>query len=332
MAENIVHIAFENLKKQTGIKGFFTTDNNNASDFKLVLEFKTGKELFDVMVKQEIRFHQLENIIHWANAYKNPMLIANTIFPRIKEELRKYGIAYMDTAGNIFVQTNKNHIWIEGNKKEKVETEKANRAFTATGLKAVCLFLIDAILLNQPQRIIAQEAKIALGNINYIIKGLKEYGFLIEKGKNQFQLINKKELLEKWLDNFEEKLKPALHIGNFKFTNIEEERNWKHLELLNKQTFWGGEPAGAIITNYLVPEIFTLYTEETRNNLIKNYRLVPDPLGKIKVYKKFWKNQAAFNDTVVHPLLAYTDLMNTGNSRCVEIAKIIYDKYINAKL
>ncbi len=327
-----MHIALDKLQKQTGIEGIFTASNKKGMDGEVDLIFKTGKEHFITEVKQEIRNRQLDKIIHWAAINKNYLLIADIIFPKIKEELRKHGIAYLDTAGNIFVQTNKNHIWIEGNKREKAEAEKANRAFTATGLKAVYLFLIDENLLTQPQRTIAKEARIALGNINYIIKGLKEYGFLIEKGKNQFQLINKKELLEKWLDDFEEKLKPALHIGNFKYTNIEEERNWKHLELLNKQTFWGGEPAGAIITNYLVPEIFTLYTEETRNNLIKNYHLVPDPIGKIKVYKKFWKDQATFNDTVVHPLLAYTDLMNTGNSRCIETAKIIYDKYINANL
>lgn len=327
-----MHLAFENLKKQTGIEGIFIIENNKTLDCGVDLVFKTGMEHFKVVVIKEIRNHQLANINQWASTQINPLLIADTIFPKIKEALRKLGIAYLDTSGNIFVQTKKNHIWIEGHKREKAQTEKANRAFTATGLKVVYLFLIDEHLLNQTQRTIAQEARIALGNINYILNGLKEHGFLIEKRKNQFQLINKKKLLEKWHDEFEEKLKPVLHIGNFKFKNIEEERNWKNIKLLNKQTYWGGEAAGAIITKYLLPEIYTLYTDETRNNLIKNYHLVPDPLGKIKVYKKFWKDQAAFNDTVVHPLLAYTDLMNTGDSRCIETAKMIYSKYINANL
>ena len=125
---------------------------------------------------------------------------------------------------------------------------------------------------------------------------------------------------------------PTLHIGNFRFTKSNDENNWKEITLKPNETYWGGEPAGKIITNYLVPEIFTLFTDETRNNLIKNYRLVPENTGNIKAYKKFWKGQATFNETVVHPLLAYADLMNTGNSRCMETAKMIYDRYFKENI
>ncbi|MDX2249237.1 MAG: type IV toxin-antitoxin system AbiEi family antitoxin [Bacteroidia bacterium] len=169
---------------------------------------------------------------------------------------------------------------------------------------------------------------IALGNVSYILNGLKEQKFLIQKGKREFQIINKNELLDKWMMGFEEKLKPALHIGNFRFAGTEDEQNWKQLNLKHHQTFWGSEPAGSIITGYLQPQIFTLYTEETWNNLIKNYHFVPDQNGKIKVYKKFWKENDGHGETIVHPLLAYTDLMNTGNNRCMETAKIIYEQLL----
>jgi hypothetical protein len=199
-------------------------------------------------------------------------------------------------------------------------------------LKVLYLFLMDTNLTNQPQRAIAEEAGVALGNINYILNGLKELKFLIEKNHRTFQLINKNELLQKWMNSFEEKLKPTLHIGNFRFARTDDEKIWKQIQLKPHHTFWGAEPAGGIITNYLMPEIFTLYTEETRNNLIKNYRLVPEQNGNIKVYKKFWKDHDGFNETVVHPILAYTDLLNTGNSRCLETAKMIYDKYIKQNI
>lgn len=332
MEEKIVYTALENLKRHTGIEGRFTANLKEGLDGEVLLLLKNGDELFTVEIKREIRNHQLEQIRIWAAVYKNFMLIADTIFPKIREELRKHGIGYLDTAGNIFLQTDKHQLWIEGHKKEKTETAKVNRAFTATGLKAIYLFLIDENVVNQPQRIIAEEAGIALGNINYILNGLKEQGFLIEKGRKQFQLTNKKQLLEKWLEAFEEKLKPTLHIGNFRFTKSDDEKNWRDIPINPNHTYWGSEPAGEMITNYLVPEIFTLFTDETRNNLIKNYRLVPENTGNIKVYKKFWKGQATYNETVVHPLLAYADLMNTGNSRCMETAKMIYDRHIKENI
>lgn len=332
MVEKIVNTALESLRKHTGVEGIFTAYKRKGLDGEVEFVFQTGKELFIVEVKREIRNYQLPIIEDMARNNKNFLLIAETIFPKIKEALQKRGIAYLDTAGNIFLQTAKHHLWIEGHKNPKAKMEKPNRAFKATGLKLIYLFLINENLLNHPQRTIAAEAGIALGNINYILNGLKERGFLIQKGRTEFQIINKNELLQKWMNDFEEKLKPTLHMGNFRFAKTDHERNWKQLKLKQHQTFWGGEPAGDMITHYLQPKIFTLYTEETQNNLIKNYHLVPKQDGNIKVYKKFWKGHDGFNETVVHPILAYTDLLNTGDSRCIETAKIIYDKHIKQNI
>jgi hypothetical protein len=50
---------------------------------------------------------------------------------------------------------------------------------------------------------------------------------------------------------------------------------------------------------------------------MKNYRLVLDNNGTVKVFKKFWEKQGV-NDDVVHPLLAYAD-------------QKIYDEYLQDK-
>lgn len=339
MDEKIANAALESLKKQSGIEGIYNTNNHKGLDGELNLFFpdpclpgRQVKESFLVEAKKEIRHYQLHQIIDTALITKNYLLIAETIFPKIKEELRKQGIAYLDAAGNIFLQTTNYYLRIEGFKSQQTQLEKPNRAFKATGLKLIYLFLMNGDLLNQPQRTMAGEAGIALGNINYILNGLKEQKFLIQKGRTEFQIINRNELLQRWMSGFEEKLKHTLHIGNFRFAKKEDEVNWMQLKLKRNQTFWGGEPAGAIITQYLQPEVFTIYTEETRKDLIKNYRLVPEQNGIIKGYKKFWKDYEGFNETVVHPILAYTDLLNTGNSRCIETAKMIYDKFIKQNI
>ena len=63
---------------------------------------------------------------------------------------------------------------------------------------------------------------------------------------------------------------------------------------------------------------------------MKNYRLVPDINGNVKIFKKFWENEDV-NNNVVHPLLAYTDLINKGDRRCTETAQKIYDEYLQNK-
>ena len=328
MEERIVNKALENLKRNTGIEGTFTANHQKGLDGEVEMFFQHGTEQFVVEVKKEIRNHQMPQIIELANANKNFLIIAETIFPKIKEELRENKIGYLDIAGNIFFKTVKQYMWIDGHKVPQTKTGKANRAFTATGLKVIYHFLIDEELINKPQRTISEETGVALGNINYVLNGLKEYHFLIEKNRKEYQLINKKELLEKWVGLFEQKLKPTLHIGNFRFLKKEDYDQWNKLLLNKEQTYWGGEPAGAIITNYLLPEIFTLYTLETQINLIKKHRLIPDPNGNIRMYKKFWKGEETYNDVVVHPLLAYADLINMGNRRCTETAQKIYNELL----
>ncbi|MBK9317508.1 MAG: replication/maintenance protein RepL [Bacteroidetes bacterium] len=226
----------------------------------------------------------------------------------------------------MYFKTEKNHLWIDGHKMQP-QKEEIIKEHLATGLKLIFLLLKNESLLNMPQRTMAEKAGIALGNVNYILSGLKEYNFLIQKEKGTLQIINKQELLHKWITGYDDMLKPKLHLANFRFSNLENERNWMNLNL-KYQTYWGGEPAGAILTKYLNPEIFTLYTEESRNQLIKNYHLIPDQDGNVKVYRKFWNDNDEMDGDKLHPIIVYADLVNTGNDRCLETAKIIYGKYI----
>ena len=96
-------------------------------------------------------------------------------------------------------------------------------------------------------------------------------------------------------------------------------------------TQWGGEPAGDVYTKFLQPEILTLYTNEKKADLIKNYRLIPDPEGNVLVYQKFWKEMDP-ETSVVPPVIAYADLLATGRKRCIETAQKIYEQHIENTL
>ncbi len=130
---------------------------------------------------------------------------------------------------------------------------------------------------------------------------------------------------------YEEKLKPHLYVDTFRFLKEEDFLNWKQLQLKNGETYWGGEPAGDLLTNYLRPAMFTLYTNETRADLMKNYKLVPDKAGNIKVYKKFWELKEIDKANHVPPLLVYADLINTGDPRNIETAQKIYERFLQNK-
>ena len=330
---NTVTTALVNLQRTAQIKGKWTDiAQNKASNglngqIEFVLNQNTMK--FNAEVKNNLRAINLPLIYKLAKEQAPLIIVADLIFPKIKEELRNHDIAYLEANGNIWLKTDETLLWIDANKIQPVEKDKINRAFTKTGLKVVFDFLLDEALIDAPYREIAQRTDVALGNVNYILNGLKEKGFLLKIDKNRYELTNKKELLNTWIIKYAEKLKPELEIGTFRFLRDNDFVNWKKLPLKKGKTWWGGEPAGNILTQYLKPAELTLYTLETRNDLIKHYKLIPDPTGNVKVFKKFWQDDDAEN--IVPPLLVYTDLINTGDHRCIETAEKIYDEFFKEK-
>lgn len=323
--------ALETLQQTAQIQGKWK-HFAQGKDFDGQIEFTLPGEKYtlNAEVKNNIRAAHLPKLYELANKHQPLIVVAEQIFPKIKEELRNHQIAYLEANGNIWLTYEHGTYWIDTNKALPEEKEKLNRAFTKTGLKLLFDILKDETILNLPYREIAKQAGIALGNVNYIVNGLKEKDFLLKLDKNTYKLNNREKLLNTWIAKYEEKLKPELEIGTFRFLKREDFLQWKNLQLKPGKTWWGGEPGGDLYTNYLKPAILTMYTTETRTEIMKNYRLVPDPDGDVKVYQKFWTFDD-FNDNVAPPLLVYADLINTGDSRCIETAQKLYHEFFEGK-
>lgn len=325
--KEIIQYAINNIQKDGAINAAWKElHDDNAVDGKLLLDLnKHSIELY-AEIKKELRSIHLTKIEELAIT-KNPFIIvAQRIFPKIKEELRKRNIAYLEANGNIFLNKDEIYLYINGNTPIELKNKTTNRAFTKTGLKVIYQFLTKDCI-NNTYREIAELTDTGIGTLNTIFNGLKGEGFLLQLTKNELQMENKKKLLDKWVMEYEKRLKPTLAIGTFRFLNKDDFYNWKAIPLKNGKTLWGGEPAGDLLTNNLRPEELTLYTKEERSDLMKNYRLVPDLEGNIKVFKQFWIDEQE-NSNTVHPLLAYADLMNKGDRRCTETAQKIYDEYL----
>lgn len=178
--------------------------------------------------------------------------------------------------------------------------------------------------INLPQRELAEKTGVALGNIPEIIKGLKETGYLISLNKRDYIWENREELLQRWINDYGTILKPKLNIEKYSLKG-----NWQDLKFNIKDTVWGGEPAADILTNYLRPEKFLIYTREKRMSLIKKYHLIPNANGEINVLEMFWEQQ---NEKTAPPLLVYTDLILEGGKRNKETANIIFNEFIKQNI
>jgi len=254
------------------------------------------------------------------------LLVTKYINTQLAEELKQNGTEFIDTAGNAFIHQPPLYIFVKGNKPDIVKAPPPKRTFKPAGLRVIYAFLCNPGLENKTYREIAAETGVALGTVDWIMKELKELGFLLNMGKRGQRLIQKENLLQRWVTAYPEQLRPKLTLGRFRG-----EYGWWQQKTLDPfKAQWGGEVAAAKLTQYLQPQIITIYAtpQELDQLLIKN-RLKRDQAGDVEILKRFWKPAEIWKyEDLVHPILIYADLLATGNERNIETAKMIYDQHI----
>ncbi len=324
--QNIIENGFAHLKNELEnvIEWEHLTYKNTDIPYDAV--FVVNDLDLYVEAKNEVRPIQVEQLSQQKKHFGNLLVIANYITPNAKELLKEKGINYVDGQGNIWLKFPPVYIHIEGIPKQNTPKHKKNRAFTKTGIKVIFQLLVDNELVNTTYRNIAEKAEVALGTITRVIEGLKEEGFLVKKNKDQWVITNYAELLNRWQEEYSKRLKPALFVKRYRPTDENFHVNWKKLQLQH-DTVWGGEPAADILTNYLQPEQYTLYTRQHGQDIMKAYRWVPDDEGEIFIYKKFWITPLD-KQNLAPALLIYAELMDTKDSRCIETATIIYEQFL----
>ncbi|MCB0480624.1 MAG: hypothetical protein KDC83_04290 [Flavobacteriales bacterium] len=301
------------------------------NNFDASIEINGHKVL--VEIKRAVDPLMANQIIHQSHQITNglpSLLFASYITPKAKSMLVEAGINYLDGGGNLYLKLPQLSVRDEGHKVAPHTAQYRNRAFAKTGAAVVFQLLMDSNAINDTQRSLAKKAKVSLGSVPLILEELTQAGFVIQLDRHTKKLNNQEKLLLKWADSVYEKILPSHLVGRFVCVGK------TALELLRENPFdtstqWGGEPAAALLTHYLRPQEFTLYTEFHPKALARKYKLVPSDKGEIAVYQKFWNHMDGKN-TYVHPTLIYAQLITSGDDRNIDTAKIILDEYIRPNL
>jgi hypothetical protein len=279
-------------------------------------------------IKNNLTRANIGLMIQHRNMLPGPLLlVTNRVNDIMAEYLKEYGIEFIDTAGNAYINQPPIYIHIKGNKlKDKCQNAPPGQAFRPTGLKVVFTFLCDPKLINNNYRAIARTAGVALGNIGWIIVDLKRQGYILDMGRQGRKLIQKQRLLDRFVEEYPIKLRRQLFLGKFRG-----DQDWwdkQHIDLEN--ALWGGEIAAAKMGNYLKPGTVTVYIrQQVLNDFVLKNRLKRDPNGEVEILQLFWDTtDLAEHNGLVHPILIYADLMATANQRNVEAARAIYEQDI----
>lgn len=309
------------------------TTHHQAND---VVRVRQGEQetLYLVACKRGVRAATLGVTLHQMDRLGQPtILVTDYITPDLADKLKERGITFLDAAGNAYIRQANLLIWIKGQKPAAKPTVLSpGRAFQPTGLQVIFTLLCNPQAINLPYRELAKMAGVAHGTVGWVIPDLQQLGFVrdLQGKRGTRRLFERERLLNQWTDAYARVLRPRTLIGRYYVPGFE---GWKNWPLAEHGALWGGEPAAALLTEYLRPGELTLYAEKMPGLLAARQKFMkeagPRHAAVVEVRKRFWNFPGdPVHINTVPPLLVYADLLATGDTRCLETAKMIHDLYL----
>jgi hypothetical protein len=347
--QKIIEGCLQNLRKLDCCEVEFTSQENNKKLYDGLLRLFRNEEQFEYLIdiKRRPTMSKAAMFLHKLRDRRSItypfMIFSDYIHEQLGEHLRENNIEFVDLAGNIFINRPSLYIYVLGRKVELMP-EKTTRAFQATGLKIIFLFLKKPESIKWNYRQIEQATGTSLGGIAWVIRDLRETGFVrLKKSgirQSQRELIKRRELLDRWDLGYAEKLRPDLfykkcHIAGDRslddlLKDIQDSNERDHILI-------SGELGAAFLINDLRPETATLHFLANPLKLMTLLKLIPDPDGNIDIldsfgtlnhFEKKWINGL----TLADPLLIRAELLLRGSERLRAIADNIYSNFIRDRL
>lgn len=324
----IVEAAVNALKLETDLNT--STSSAHEDTYGLIVEIEKHRFLGEV---KRWAAHQIPSLVHSVAAAPDRLLIADYLNANAANRLREEGIQFIDTAGNAYIDRPGLKVLIRGNTRPSVQRQNEDgqpieRAFQRKGLTVVYHLLTMPQLVTASLRTIASESGVSHGTADNVIKALEAGGFIAKGRGGRRRLLEKHKLMERWVTGYGETLAPKLLIGAF---YGEDTGWWGKSDIEQFSATWGGETAAALYTHYLSPQVTTIFLPRANfSALMQRHRLRKPPPGmeaNVRVMERFWAMEEQ-ESTIVHPLLAYADLIYSGDSRNAETARMLYDRYL----
>jgi hypothetical protein len=244
----------------------------------------------------------------------------------LAEECRRLDLHFLDTAGNLYLPTDTFVADIRGKARPARPFKNEYRANNPAGLKIIFALLCRPALAGAQYREVAKFARVALGAVGPVLNDLTQRGYL-QRGKTPIgALLRRKELLNEWVTYYPANLRPTLRPRRYQADR--EQLIQTDLEPFG--AYWGGEYGAEKLTRYLRAEHFLIYTPGTPPPALMTkarMRLAAD--GNTETLEAFWLPALVEKPTTIAPpLLIYADLMATADTRNLEAAREVYERFL----
>lgn len=255
------------------------------------------------------------------------LLVADSIDPKVKEHLKKNGFGYFDTSKDCYLPLSFKLEEDYLDKRLFNESIIKRKGFKAeSNLKLLLYFLAKPKSLQYTQRQLATNLDLSLGAINKTLASLDNLKLIVSRRKTRY-LGRLEEIINRFRISFLDIEEKKMSLGRYSPIKEDFYEQWKNIDIKKINSYWGGETAASIRTNYLFPEIYKIYTYNDQvSSLLKELKLKKDPNGKIEILKSFWPDEINNDDGTIPDFLTLCELINSGIDRNIETSKILEEK------
>lgn len=308
-------------------------------DGELLIKLKNGEQVnlaleIKGILKRPLPEHL--RILMQENAGKM-IVFSEFVNSSIGHDLRRSGINYVDMQGNAYVHIPGSIlIDVQGKPRKRTIEMRQTALFQPKGMQLIFVLLKNAESVNYTIRKLQKLAGISYERTATAIQELKSKGYLQPSGKKTFRLIRKRELFEKWIANYGDRLRPNIFMGGYKASpdGLHQLSGLLRTYLQSERYYAiGGPSATELLTNYNRAVVKDLYIDPGEfYKISQKIGIVPARDANIHVFSLFSSEVISEiiieGFRIVHPLLTYAEtLYNTGD-REREAAQIVYDQYL----
>jgi hypothetical protein len=329
--EHMVETAAAAFGEATGF-GARRVKAATRAGYDAAIEFRLGAARFrrPVVVRDTVDRYGALSAIGAADG-ERLTLVTTHLSPNMIRACRELRVDALDLAGNASLIEGNSVVLVSGRPRVAESRVRRSKNWTRSTLRVTLALLVNPSLLERGYREIAQSAGVSHGTVQNAVRALVAHRDLFERPDGRgLQFADRERLIDEWVTLYPRQLRESLLLGRYRADSNDW---WRDVPGLAGQCQFGGEPAGAILTDYLKPANVTAYcADAVPREWIMKARLRPDAAGNVEFLRAPMKLAPVdgLPPNVVAPLLVYADLIASGDPRNIETARMLRERYLAA--
>ncbi len=287
-----------------------------------------------VFSQRAISSDDISRLAALAPSSEPPLVVANHVGHELGARLRSAALSYVDDAGNLFLQLRdpatkavRHSALVQGNRPTKQRPKE--RAWRAPSYQTLFALLAEPTLLSATTREIAASSGTSTTPVLQVREKLIALG-LLTRFRREFQWApgGRDKAIDLWVSGYPMTLRPSLLVG---CARPRASLNTEQVEAAIQEAFggrvdfrWGGAAATYRLDGYYRGDRTVVHVDASEMSdaaIMAALRMIPDPDGPVVILRspgpQAWTSPVPM---VVHPLLAWTELMDEGHDRATEAA------------